>query len=73
MKCKSGVLTQDGSKSSSMKDPNSLIGRMDLLLMSRIAKTRKDKLLVFKIIQETLTRDGRLSILTRLKRLRLRA
>jgi len=41
--------------------------------MSRIAKTRKDKLLVFKIIQETLTRDGRLSILTRLKRLRLRA
>jgi hypothetical protein len=56
-----------------MKDPNSLIGRMDLLLMSRIAKTRKDKQLVFKIILEKLTRDGRLYILTKLKRLRLRA
>merc|ERR1719174_3086231 len=66
--CKSGVLTVDGSKSSSTMDKTLSTSRMEEFLMSKEEKIRKDK--TFSSGRSTMasTRDGRSFISMRSKK-----
>jgi hypothetical protein len=74
--CKSGALTPDGSKFSSLRMNTSSIHQTTKFLMLLEAKMKKDKLLEYKIEMvekvELLIRDGRLSILIKPPKLELK-
>jgi len=63
--CKSGAPTLDGSRFSSMKVSNSLIGKMDWPLMLLDLRMMKVLQLVLQTVQIKRIKDGRLSILTK--------
>jgi len=63
--CKSGVPILDGGNYSSMKEEALLTSKMQELLMWEIAKTLKDKQLMFKREMGKTIRDGQLYILTK--------
>jgi hypothetical protein len=64
--CRSGAQIQDGGKCSSLRRTNSSTGRAARSLMSKEAKTKKDKQLVFLETMEEKDSNGKLFILTRL-------
>jgi hypothetical protein len=74
--CKSGALTPDGSKFSSLRMNTSSIHQTTKFLMLLEAKMKKDKLLEYKIEMvekvELLIRDGRLFILIKPPKLELK-
>ena len=63
--CKSGALTQDGSRSSSMKTANSSTGRAARSLMSEELRMLKDNKLESGVTTRANTKCGQLSILTK--------
>jgi hypothetical protein len=73
MTCKSGALTQDGSKSSSMRTANSSTGPTARSSMLKEEKMLKDKQSVFGVTIEESINNGKLSILIRLMLLQQRA
>jgi hypothetical protein len=70
MTCKSGVLTLDGSKYSSMKTTSSSTSPKILYLTSHKPRIRKDKLFKSMVIMVERTNSGMYSILTKLIKLR---
>jgi hypothetical protein len=74
--CKSGALTQDGSRSSNTKENSSPIQPTTRFLMSQEQRMKKVKLLScmpkMEITIRMLTKDGKLFILTKLKQLELK-
>jgi hypothetical protein len=72
MICKSGAPTLDGGKSSSMKENTSLTGPTKKHLMFTEDKIMKDKRLLSGRNTVEPTRNGRLSILTNLRRNKLK-
>jgi len=72
-RCKSMPLTHNGSRSSSSEDNNSSTSeRIKRFLMSMVPRMRKpERLLLTRTMVES-TRDGMLSILIKLPRMRLR-
>jgi hypothetical protein len=70
--CKSGALTQDGSKSSSTRTINSSTGNPLRCLMCLVPRTRKDKLFKYTVTTVERTNNGMSFILTRLMDLKLR-
>jgi hypothetical protein len=67
MTCKSGALTQDGSKSLDTREINSSTGRATRFLTSEETKTRKDKQLVYLITTVEKDNNGMLYILIKLR------
>jgi hypothetical protein len=67
MRCKSGALTLDGSNSSNIKRNNSSTGLTRRLLISMVEEMKKEEKLSYGATMERQTRDGLLSILTKLK------
>jgi hypothetical protein len=70
--CRSGAPTQDGSKSLSMKKINSSTGLTARFLMLLDPKMKKVKLLELPEIQVRLIKNGKFSISTRQKQLKLK-
>jgi len=70
--CKSGAPTQDGSRSSFMRDNTSGTSRTRRSLMFQEPRMLKDKKLLFTASALELTRDGELSILTKPRKSQLR-
>jgi hypothetical protein len=67
MTFKSGALTLDGGKFSSMRTVNSSIGRVERSLMSNKERTKKVIQLVFGVTTEENINNGKLCILIRPK------
>jgi hypothetical protein len=63
MKCKSGLLTQDGGKYSGTEEPTSSTSRTRRFLMSTKERILKDKRLLSGRDITTPTKDGELSML----------
>jgi hypothetical protein len=71
--CKSGVPTQDGGRSLSIRENiSATFNRLTDALMLQETKIKKVKLFKFTTNTMELTRDGRFSILTRKQRLKLK-
>jgi uncharacterized membrane protein YjjP (DUF1212 family) len=70
--CKSGAQTLDGSKYSSMKTTNSLIGRIAKYLMLEVPRMKKVKQSKSRVTMVVKAKDGELSILTKLVQSNLR-
>jgi len=67
LQCKSQALTPTGGRSSNMKVNTSSIGTMEKLLMFQEERILKDNQFRSGASMVELTRDGKFSILTRLK------
>ena len=72
MICKSGALTQDGSRSSSTRTSNLSTGRAAKSLTLKEARMRKVKQLEFGVTTEESTKNGKSSILTKQRDLKPR-
>jgi hypothetical protein len=70
--CRSGAPTQDGSNSSSMKEKDSSTGRTIKYLMSMEARMKKEDQLSSGTSTMEPTKSGRLYILTKLRKNKLK-
>jgi hypothetical protein len=70
--CKSGALTLDGGRSSSIKENNSSTSKTTRFLTLKVVRMKKDTQLEFGPTMEETTKSGLLFTLIRLKRLRRR-
>jgi hypothetical protein len=72
MTCKSGALTLDGGRSSSMRTNNSSTSKTRKFLMLKEAKMQKEAQLVYGATTVVTIKNGLLSTLTKLIRLQIR-
>jgi len=70
--CKSGALTQDGSNCSNIATANSSTGPITRYLMSQELKMLKATQLEYGLTVRLDLNNGKLSILTKLEKLKLR-
>jgi hypothetical protein len=72
IRCRSGALTHNGSRSSSMKLIDLSISKTERTLMFQEQRMLKDNQLLFMVKPMDLTRNGRLSILIKLRKIERR-